>query len=387
MQGVLLVNLGTPDAPTPSAVRRYLPEPKYEHGRVPKTGVLLLNLGTPQAPTPSAVREYLRQFLADPRVVEIPRLVWSPILHGIVLRVRPRKSARRYASIWTPEGSPLKLHTERQTKLLRGYLGTQIRSPFTVEYAMRYGEPSIAATLARLKREDCERILLLPLYPQYSASTTASAIDAAMEAWRRTRDIPEVRIVKHFHDDAGYIGALGNQVRAHWRENGRPEKLIVSFHGLPRRSLELGDPYHCECQKTARLLAEDLELADGQWAIGFQSRFGAAEWLKPYTASLLADAGKRGLRRVDVICPGFVADCLETLEELGIEGKQTFLAAGGKEFHLLPALNERDEWIRVLAEIALRNLSGWVSSDWDAARARTAAETSRTRALAGGARF
>jgi ferrochelatase len=365
---------------------RYLPEPKHTHGGISKTAVLVTNLGTPGAPTAPAVRKYLREFLADPRVVEIPRLVWSPILHGVVLRVRPRQSARRYASIWTPEGSPLKVHTERQAKLLRGYLGTVIRSPFTVEYAMRYGEPSIASTLARLKNEGCARILLLPLYPQYSASTTASAIDAAMQVWHRTRDVPEVRVVKHFHDDAGYITALGNQVREHWREKGQPDKLIVSFHGLPRRALDQGDPYHCECQKTARLLAEDLELADKQWAIGFQSRFGAAEWLKPYTASLLADAGKRGARRVDVICPGFVADCLETLEELGIEGRKTFLAAGGKEFHLLPALNERDEWIRVLSDIALRNLSGWVSSDWDAARARAASEASRKRALAGGAR-
>jgi ferrochelatase len=352
---------------------------------VAKTAVLLMNLGTPDAPTPSAVRRYLRQFLADPRVVEIPRLVWSLILHGIVLRVRPRQSARRYASIWTPDGSPLKLHTERQTKLLRGYLGLEIRSPFTVEYAMRYGEPSVAAVLERLKKDGCERILLLPLYPQYSASTTASAVDAALEVWGLTRNIPEFRVVKHFHDDAGYIAALGSTVREHWRAHGRPDRLIVSFHGLPRRALERGDPYHCECQKTARMLAEDLQLADGQWQIGFQSRFGAAEWLKPYTAALLAEAGKRKLRRVDVICPGFVADCLETLEEIGIEGKQTFLAAGGKELHLLPGLNERDDWIRSLAAIALRNLSGWVSPDWDAAHARTAAEATRRRALAGGA--
>ncbi len=364
---------------------RYLAEPPHQHGNIAKTAILLVNLGTPEAPTAPAVRRYLRQFLSDPRVVEIPRLLWWPLLNGIVLRTRPRLSAQRYARVWSPDGSPLKVHTENQARLLRGYLGLQVRSPITVEWAMRYGEPSISATLARLKREGCARVLLLPLYPQYSASATASAVDAATDALRRTRDVPELRVVKHFHDHPAYIGALASLVREHWRASGRPDKLLMSFHGLPRRALELGDPYHCECQKTARLLAEELELADSHWQIAFQSRFGIGEWLKPYTASTLAELGRRGVRRVDVVCPGFVADCLETLEEIGIEGKQAFLAGGGREFHLLPALNERDEWIRALAGIALEHLSGWLAAGPDAAAAKAAAADSRRRALAGGA--
>jgi protoporphyrin/coproporphyrin ferrochelatase len=364
---------------------RYDPEPPHEHGRVPKTGILLVSLGTPEAPTAAAVRRYLAQFLWDPRVVEIPRVVWWPVLHGAVLRLRPRESARRYARIWTPEGSPLKLHAERQARLLRGYLGLRVRAPLAVEVAMRYGEPAIGHVLARLKDEECDRVLVLPLYPQYSASTTASAFDEVAAFLRRVRNAPAVRMVRHFHDHPEYIAALAGVVREHWLAGGRPDRLVMSFHGLPRRSLERGDPYHCECQKTARLLARELGLADGQWLIAFQSRFGAGEWLRPYTAAVLAELGRSRTRRVDVICPGFVADCLETLEEIGIEGKRAFLAAGGGEFHLLPALNEHDGWIRALASIALENLSGWIGTDWDAQRAAAAADESRRRALAGGA--
>ena len=364
---------------------RYLPEPKHQHGRVAKTAVLLINLGTPDAPTQQAVRRYLKQFLSDPRLVEIPRAIWLPILHGFVLNTRPRKSAQKYASIWTSEGSPLKVHTEKQAKLLRGYLGLKVRMPLTVEFAMRYGHPSIADALARLKSEGCERVLVLPMYPQYAAASTASALDQVAEFLQRTRDVPEIRMVKHFHDHPSYIGALASLVQEHWRQSGRPDKLVMSFHGLPRFALARGDPYHCECHKTARLLAEKLELADSHWQIAFQSRFGRAEWIKPYTASTLADYGRQGVRRVDVICPGFAADCLETLEEIGIEGRKIFLGAGGGEFHLLPCLNERDDWIGALADIVRQHLADWVIESWNPQLEENRAEDSRSRALARGA--
>jgi ferrochelatase len=226
---------------------------------------------------------------------------------------------------------------------------------------MRYGAPSIPDALARLKAEGCDRILVMPMYPQYAASTTASALDEVIAYLRRVRNVPEIRVVKHFHDHPAYIGALAQLVRDHWAQSGRPDKLVMSFHGLPRYTRVRGDPYHRECQETARLLAERLDLAESHWQVAFQSRFGAAEWLEPYTASVLADCGRRSLHRVDVVCPGFVADCLETLEEIGIEGKSIFLGAGGREFHLLPCLNERDDWIRSLATIVRENLVGWVS--------------------------
>jgi len=364
---------------------RYLPEPEHQHGAVAKTGILLINLGTPEAPTPRAVRRYLKQFLADPRVIEIPRAIWLPILHGFVLNTRPRKSAQKYASIWTSEGSPLRVHTEKQARLLRDCLGLQVRPPLVVDFAMRYGQPSIADVLIRLKSEGCERVLVLPMYPQYAASTTASSLDQVAEFLRRTRNVPEIRLVKHFHDHPAYIRALASLVQEHWRQSGPPDKLVMSFHGLPRYTLARGDPYHCECQKTARLLAEELGLAEHRWQIAFQSRFGRTEWLKPYTTSTLADYGRQGLRRVDVICPGFVADCLETLEEIGIEGKETFLGWGGKEFHLLPCLNERDDWVRALARIVQQHLGDWAGESRDPQLDKDRAEASRKRALGRGA--
>jgi len=257
--------------------------------------------------------------------------------------------------------------------------------PLTVDFAMRYGEPSIAGTLARLKSEGCERVLVLPMYPQYAASTTASALDQVAEFLRKTRNVPEIRLVKHFHDHPSYIGSLAGLVQEHWRQSGRPDKLVMSFHGLPRFMLARGDPYPVECHKTARLLAERLELADNHWQVSFQSRFGRAEWIEPYTASILADYARTGVRRVDVICPGFVADCLETLEEIGIEGRRIFLGAGGAEFHLLPCLNERDDWIRALADIARQHLAGWVIESWNLQLERNRAEVSQNRALDRGA--
>ncbi len=340
---------------------RFLSEPAFRHGTQAKTAVLLINLGTPEEPSSPAVRRYLKEFLSDPRVVEISRPIWWLILNGIILNVRPKKSAEKYAAVWTPEGSPLKVHTERQSKLLRGFLG-EARHDIVVDYAMRYGQPSIPATLARLKADGCTRILLLPLYPQYSSSTSATAFDAAY-AWAQTvRNQPEIRTVRSFADHAGYIGALAASVREHWKSNGRPEKsyrLVMSFHGVPRYTLDKGDPYHCECHQTGRLLAEALQLADDRYQVCFQSRFGRAEWLQPYTAPTLAALGKQGVQRVDAICPGFPADCLETLEEIAMEGRHEFLAAGGKEYRYIPCLNERDDWIRALADLASTHLQGW----------------------------
>jgi ferrochelatase len=340
---------------------RYLSEPAYRHGSPALTAVLLINLGTPAAPTAKAVRSYLREFLSDPRVVEIPRPLWWLILNGIILNVRPRRSAEKYASVWTPEGSPLKVHVERQSKLLRGFLG-QAGHRVRVDYAMRYGQPSIAATLSRLKAEGCTRILLLPLYPQYAASTTATAFDAVGAWLKGIRNQPEIRSVRSFADHPGYIEALAASVREHWMTHGRPTssyRLVMSFHGLPRYTLDKGDPYHCECHKSGRLLAEALGLGQEHYQICFQSRFGRAEWLQPYTAATLKGLGKQSLQRVDVICPGFPADCLETLEEIAIEGKAEFLQAGGKEYLYIPCLNERDDWIRALADLATSQLQGW----------------------------
>ena len=337
---------------------RYLPEPESRQGTVARPAILLINLGTPDSPTPNAVRRYLREFLSDPRVIEIPRAVWLPILHGFVLNTRPWRSARKYASIWYPEGSPLRIHTQRQARLLGELLKPEAR----VEFAMRYGLPSISDALARLKAEGCDRVLLVPLYPQYAASTTASALDNATEFLRRTRNVPEIRLVKSFHDHPAYIGALAGLLRDYWQRSGRPDRLIMSFHGLPRYTLARGDPYSQHCHETARLLARRLDLAEGEWQVAFQSRFGRTAWIEPYTGSTLSDFGRRGVRRVDVVCPGFVADCLETLEEIGIEGRRTFLESGGKEFHLLPCLNERGQWIQALADIARQHLAGWLGA-------------------------
>lgn len=338
----------------------YLVEPKYEHGTPEKTGVLLVNLGTPEAPTGAAVRPYLKEFLGDPRVVEIPKLVWWFILNGIILNTRPKKSAEKYASIWMKDGSPLKIYTEKQTKLLAGFLSKKTDAPLLVEYAMRYGNPSIPSALAKLKAQNCQRILIVPMYPQYAASTTATACDMVFKELLKVRNVPAIRTVKHFHDNVGYIQALANNVNKYWQSNGRPDKLLISFHGLPRYTLDKGDPYFCECQKTGRLLAEALSLTKEQYQISFQSRFGKAEWLKPYTTATLTEFAKQGIERVDVVCPGFVSDCLETLEEIALEGKHDFLTSGGKEYHYIPCLNDNDDWIDALSDLVLENLHGWL---------------------------
>jgi ferrochelatase len=362
---------------------RFAPEPEHRHGPAspsPRTAILLCNLGTPDAPTAPALRRYLAEFLSDPRVVEIPKPLWWLILHGIILRVRPARSAAKYASIWTAEGSPLKAWTDKQAKLLLGYLG-QRGQRVTVRAAMRYGNPSIASVLDALKADGVERILVLPLYPQYCAATTASVFDAVVRWAGRRRAIPELRFVNHYHDDPGYIDALAKRVDDHWMAHGEPQRLLLSFHGVPRRTLLLGDPYHCECQKTARLLSERLRLKPEQIVVTFQSRFGRAQWLAPYTEPTLVALARQGVKRVDVMCPGFSADCLETLEEIDQEARRAFLAAGGAEFHYIPCLNDQHEWMAALSSLAMRHLQGWPQDTDDSAeRARQ-----RDRAVAMGA--
>jgi protoporphyrin/coproporphyrin ferrochelatase len=340
-------------------VSHFAKEPPHAHGAAAKIGILLINLGSPDAATPGAVRAYLREFLSDPQVVEIPRPVWWLILNLFVLTTRPKASAERYAQVWTKEGPPLKVHTANQTNLLRGYLGERLKQPHVVDYAMRYGKPSIPDKLEALKTQGCDRILLLPLYPQYSASTTATAFNAAFEALANMRNQPAVRTVKHFHDHEGYIKAAAQSINDYWMKNHRGDHLVLSFHGVPRRTLDLGDPYHCECLKTGRLIAEQIGLKPDFYTIAFQSRFGPAAWLKPYTADVLTRLAREKVSRVDVACPGFVSDCLETLEEIGIEAKSNFLKAGGKELHYIPCLNERDDWMHALTDITLKNLLGW----------------------------
>jgi ferrochelatase len=318
--------------------------------------VLLINLGTPDAPEVRAVRRYLAEFLSDPRVVEIPKLAWNPILYGFILRTRPRKSAEAYNKIWTNEGSPLRAIAHRQADALRGRL-----SGVSVHYAMRYGSPGIAAALDNMVAEGCVRILAAPLYPQYSAATTATANDAVFAALAAMRWQPAIRTLPPYYDDRLYIEALAaNITRQLAALDFQPDRLLLSFHGMPVRTLELGDPYHCHCQKTARLLSNalgrDVDLA-------FQSRFGRAQWLEPATDSTLAAYPRQGVRKVAVAAPGFSADCLETLEELGIRGRHTFEQAGGEEFALLDCLNDSPESIAMLERLIERELAGWLSEE------------------------
>ena len=336
------------------------------------TGVLLCNLGTPAAPTPRAARRYLREFLSDPRVVELPRWLWWPILHGYILRRRPAQSAARYRSIWLPEGSPLTVWSERQAALLRQYLSTRGHA-VQVRVAMRYGAPSIASGLDALKALGCTRILIVPMYPQYAGSTTASVMDAVSQWMRRVRRIPELRFIGDFHDDPGYIDALARHVQQAWQSDGPPDKLVLSFHGLPERMSQQGDPYAAQCHATARALAIRLGLAGDRWSVTFQSRFGRARWLQPATQTVLEQLGRQGMRRVDVLCPGFVADCLETLEEIASENRTAFLRAGGGAFRYIPCLNDDPVWIAALASLVQRHLAGWP------------AESAKTRETADGA--
>ena len=320
----------------------------------PKLGVLLINLGTPNAPEPGAVKLYLREFLSDPRVVEIPQLVWQPILRGLILNTRPKKSAHAYRQVWMDEGSPLAVHTARQAAALAGAFGPEV----IVDHAMRYGQPAIAARLDALQAQGCTRILVAPLYPQYCAATTGTAIDEVFRHLRHRRWLPAIRTLPPYPDDPLYIGALAESVGASLAAlDFEPEAVVASFHGMPQRTLALGDPYHCHCRETARLLSEAL---GRPLEVAFQSRFGRAKWLEPATDRVLAELPGKGVRRVAILAPGFAADCLETLEELAIRGRDTFLAAGGSHFAFLPCLNESAPGMTMLRGLIARELEGWL---------------------------
>lgn len=320
-------------------------------------GVLLVNLGTPDAPTPRAVKRYLAEFLSDPRVVEIPQIIWQPILRGIILNVRPRKSAHAYAQVWTDKGSPLAAITAEQAEALQAHMGEGVK----VAWAMRYGNPSIPAQLAALKEAGCERILVAPLYPQYSAATNATVIDAAGDALKSMRWQPALRTLPPYYDDPAYIGALAKDTAAHLDALPfQPEVLLLSFHGMPERTLHLGDPYHCHCRKTARLLAEALARPGLRIETTFQSRFGKAKWLEPATDAVIEEEARKGTKRLAIAAPGFAADCLETLEELAIRGKEQFLSAGGEHYAALPCLNAGEAGMAMLEALVRRELSGWL---------------------------
>lgn len=351
------------------------------HGAMDRTGVLLTNLGTPDAPTTPAVRRYLAEFLSDRRVIELSPWLWQPILRGIVLNLRPRRSAAAYARIWTDAGSPLLAISKCQAAAVdRALARTQPDDDIVTALAMRYGSPSVASALEYLRAANVQRLLVFPLYPQYSAATTGSTFDAVADVLKRWRWVPELRFINHYHDDTGYIAALADSVRAHQGRHGKPQKLLMSFHGLPKHYFLAGDPYFCHCQKTARLLAEALGLGPDDYLVTFQSRFGPREWLQPYTDKTLIALAQQGVDNVQVICPGFSADCLETLEEISILNKEQYLHHGGRQFSYIPALNDSPAHVDMLAGIVRRHISGWGSPPDSAQRA-----ASRQRAFAMGA--
>lgn len=360
----------------------------HKHAQVPRSGVLVTNLGTPDAPTASALRRYLGEFLWDPRVVRIPRPVWWLLLHGLVLRTRPPKSAHNYQTIWTPEGSPLLVNSQRLTDRIKQQLTALCPGPVEVVLGMRYGNPSISAGLETLRAAGCERVLVLPLYPQYSSATTASTVDAVAAVMKTWMWVPELRFIMQYHDEPGYIAALTQQIKSFREQNGSSDLLVFSFHGMPKATLLDGDPYFCQCQKTARLVAQRLKLADDQWRVVFQSRFGKAEWLQPYADRTLQKLPGEGKRNIDVVCPGFAADCLETLEEMAMQNRDLFLKAGGQQYRYIPALNDGAGHADFLAGLARRHMAGWpeVETAWSDESAEAEASARQARAMLLGAK-
>lgn len=335
----------------------------FRHDQSECLGVLLVNLGTPDSPSKSDVRRYLKEFLWDPRVVEVARPIWWLVLNGVILNTRPKRSAAAYAKVWTDEGSPLLVISRRQRNALQKALETQLDAPVHVALAMRYGNPSIAFGLDELRKAGARKVIVLPLYPQYSATTTASIFDAVTAELRNWRWLPELRFVNHYHDDPAYIAALADSVRRFQAEHGVPDRLMLSFHGIPKEYFLKGDPYYCECLKTGRLLAETLGLDDERWVLSFQSRLGPKDWLKPYTDETLRRLGDEGVGKVQVMCPGFSADCLETLEEIAMENRDTFMEAGGKEYDYIPCLNDDEAHIGMLAGLVARHACDWTSAE------------------------
>lgn len=346
---------------------KYIGKSDYKHDNRPCLGILLTNLGTPDAPTTKAVRKYLAEFLSDPRVIEVPKPLWWLILRLFILPFRPGKSAHAYKKIWTNDGSPLLSLAMKQAQAIQNELAIRVPGPLKTELAMRYGNPSIKSGLEKLRDEGAERILIFPLYPQYSATTTASTFDAVVDVLKTWRWLPELRMVNRYHDNENYIHALAESIKTHWQQLGQAEKLLFSFHGLPQHYFTAGDPYHCECLKTARLVADKLQLDNNQWMVTFQSRFGPREWLQPYTDETLKKLAKDGVQSVNVICPGFSADCLETLEEINIQYRALFIASGGDQFTYIPALNDQPRHIEALTNIIIEQCQGWpeLSPDWN----------------------
>ena len=333
------------------------------------------------------MRTYLAEFLWDRRIVDLPRWLWFLILHGIILRIRPAQSAKKYASIWTKQGSPLRYYVRQQAEQLQHLFARRCATPIQVVMGMRYGQPSIAEAIQTLRERHCEHILLFPLYPQYAASSTASALDAVWRILLKMRRVPSVRSIMHYHDHPAYIDALSQQVQSYWQVHGKPTVLLMSFHGVPEAHLAKGDPYHCLCHKTARLLAASLNLSASEYRVVFQSRFGRQAWLQPYLNDTLQALGQIKVPRVDVLCPGFSSDCLETLEEVAILGKQVFVQAGGGDYHAIPALNDHPAWIEAMLQIALENLGGWLNKSADqlteeALESKRLAEAHQTKLLA-----
>jgi ferrochelatase len=359
------------------------PHATFRHDAPECTGVLLVNLGTPDAPDRAAVRRYLKEFLWDPRVVEMARPLWWLVLNLVILNLRPRRSAHAYAKVWTDEGSPLLVISRRQRAALQAALQEKFGAGVQVALAMRYGNPSITAGLDELRQAGARRLLVLPLYPQYSATTTASTFDAVTQELQTWRWLPEMRFIDHYHDFPAYIEALADSVRNYWSDHGEPERLVMSFHGIPEDYFHAGDPYHCECQKTGRLLAGALDLPAERWLLTFQSRLGPKQWLKPYTDKTLKALGKEGVKNVHVICPGFSADCLETLEEISLQNREIFLAAGGENLGYIPCLNEGPVHIKALLQLVEQHAGGWLAHVGPDA---TALAERRQRALAAGAK-
>jgi ferrochelatase len=354
----------------------------YAHDQDAKAGVLLVNLGTPEAPTAAKVRPYLAQFLGDPRIIELPRWLWRIILHGVILRIRPKRSAHAYARIWTEQGSPLRTGSEALMRALQAELSRRRPGPIKVELAMRYGEPSVRRQIEQMQREGVRRLLVLPLYPQYSATSTGSVIDAVADTLKVLRWPPELRLVNDYHDDPAHIEALAKSIEAFWAERGRGDKLLLSFHGIPERYLRAGDPYFCQCHATARLLRERLGLGADAIMMSFQSRVGRERWLHPYTDVTVRELAKAGVKKLDVVSPGFAVDCLETLEEIAMQNREFFLEAGGTDLRYIPALNDSPDQVDAMAELVLRHTQGWAefAPDYDAAAARERQQAAKVRA-------
>jgi len=345
----------------------FLGTKNFSHEYKPAVGILLLNLGTPDAPTTSALRKYLREFLSDTRIIELPKILWQLLLQTIILLTRPPRVAKLYKSIWMEGGSPLLVYTSSLAKKLEQSLRLQAGNPIHVRVGMRYGSPSVASALRELKDQHCSRIIFIPLFGQYSSTTVGSGFDALCKELVTWRWVPDLRTINQFHDHPEYIKALANNVRAHWDKNGKGEKLLMSFHGVPLRYVLAGDPYHCHCHKTGRLLAEELGLNESEYFIAFQSQFGKEEWIKPTTDKTLIAWAEAGMKSVDVICPGFLVDCLETIEEIAEENKENFLHHGGERYHYIPSLNDSPAFVEVLENLCLEHGLGWIASreHWD----------------------